>query len=198
MQRTRISCSSEELPGTPGKAKSCLHSAGRRVWELVSQEQRKSKPWTFILPGHRNKSCFSGGAGRDSQPCLWDCVLLTWCHYTSQLQGEPLSPVQVLLPYRPQKTLESPFWFFFSPHKLFWWKEKMVLPGTRITACASLCRRVYLKSYLCPLQRACLRHTASLRWQTRLKITCGTSLVQFHVTCLPSPCIDGNKIFVTA
>lgn len=88
--------------------------------------------------------------------------------------------------------------FFFSHTNYFFlWKEKMVLPGTRATACPNLCRRVYLKSYLCPLQQACLRHTASLRWQTRLKITCGTSLVQFHVTCLPSPCIDGNKIFVT-
>lgn len=97
------------------------------------------------------------------------------------------------------RRLLSPHSAFFSPHELFFflWKEKIVLPGTRITACPSLCRRAYLKSYLCPLQRACLRHTASLRWQTRLKITRGSSLVQFHVTCLPSPCIDGNKIFVT-
>lgn len=45
----------------------------------------------------------------------------------------------------------------------------MVLPGTGITACPSLCRRVYLKSYLCPLQQACLRHTASLKMTDKAK-----------------------------
>lgn len=50
--------------------------------------------------------------------------------------------------------------FYCSSPDFFWWEEKMVLTGTGITACSRLCRRVYLKSYLCPLQHACLWHAA--------------------------------------
>lgn len=106
------------------------------------------------------------------------------------------APARVLLPYRSQKTLGACILVFFLlplPRLLLmrgengadWYRNYSLFQALQ----ESLFKELPLSSAACLSLTRC-----SLRWQTRLKITCGSSLVQFHVTCLPSPRIDGDKI----
>lgn len=194
MLRALILCSNGELPGTPRKAKSCLHSAAVELGNSCLWSKRKVRALSshpFLAP--KEVLIF--------QECwTWQLTCLglrppymIWVSHCTW--GHPLSPWQALPPHRPQKTL--------SPHSCFFPHTNFFLMGREDGAAwyncnlfwslqdQSLFKELPLSSAAC----LSLAHS-SLRWQTRLKITCRSSLVQFHVTCLPSPCIDGNKICI--